>query len=283
MAPQFNIVSNIPTTSFCFNCQASSFNPYTTSYYSSRITTKYNNPPNNNSETNNLRSIVIAGILLTSLIIIVGSFKLVGRIGNRSPEPTETNIQSPRPAETERKNLNDDELTLYPIVVVTEKMLKSDNNVRGKSSPTIKKSKHIVDDPNDDGISKLLKSASNIISNASIQVPAQSADTTCDHKKENSNQENSDQDTGLPANTSLNSEALPISTNRQRQNATQDQSSFFFASAATNNSLLLNRSNLQTHNDHHMQSTNNSDSTSSSHHNCHYVDNSFSSPPKNDF
>ncbi|OMJ14268.1 RING-H2 finger protein ATL72 [Smittium culicis] len=92
---------------------------------------------------------------------------------NPTPLPTATHIQRPRPAPKERKNLINDELALYPIVPVTEKMLESDNGVRRRSTIMSRKSKHIVDTPNDDnddGRPKMLKSASNVISNTFTQV-----------------------------------------------------------------------------------------------------------------
>ncbi|OMJ23435.1 RING-H2 finger protein ATL72 [Smittium culicis] len=154
MAPQFNIDSNIPTITLCFDCQISSFNPYTTSYYSDRYTTTYYNP--------------------TYICIILYTIhRLVSRHNNPTPVHINTHIQRPRPAPKERKNLNDDELALYPIVVVTEKMLESDNDFMEKYSKIIKKSKHIVDvtnDENDDGRPKMRKSASNVISNTFTQV-----------------------------------------------------------------------------------------------------------------
>ncbi|OMJ25529.1 Receptor homology region, transmembrane domain- and RING domain-containing protein 2 [Smittium culicis] len=175
MAPQFNIVSNIPTTTLCFDCQISSFNPYTTSYYSSRISTNYDNIPSALFTYFAIAILIVKCCNSTPESIETGiqsprpeSTEI--NIQNPRPEPTEINIQSPRPAPKKRKNLNNDELALYPIAVVTEKMFNSDNNGTIKSSTIISKSKHIFDDPNDGYRSKILKSASNMISNSFTQV-----------------------------------------------------------------------------------------------------------------
>ncbi|OMJ10618.1 Receptor homology region, transmembrane domain- and RING domain-containing protein 2 [Smittium culicis] len=114
-------------------------------------------------------------LFFLALIVFVGLVRLLSRVRNSTPTPVPTNsiIQRPRPAPKERKNLIDDELALYPTVVVTEKMLESDNGVRRKSTIMSRRSNHVVDAPNDDnddGRPKMLKSASNIISNTFTQV-----------------------------------------------------------------------------------------------------------------
>ncbi|OMJ18940.1 putative E3 ubiquitin-protein ligase RHA2B [Smittium culicis] len=179
MAPQFDFLAS-SSSSLCSDCFSSVAisTAFSSILKTSTTATRPVGPSNlGNTQTNN-RVVIIATILIVFVILVIAI--IIRRFHTSSRAANIEIINRSNQAQKERKNLSEDELDLYPIIVFSEQMLKTpciSDKKTTKTSIKYKKNSASLDiverNPihgDDDSVPTMLKSASNIISSTFYQV-----------------------------------------------------------------------------------------------------------------